>query len=117
MFGRILAAGYRIVYEPRAVSWHRHRRSWHELQETLHGYGVGVYAVWTRRLVLDRQLGVLRHASRWLRRTQLPRLWLALRRGSDAVPLDLVLAELRGCIAGPLAYSRARRQQRSMGPS
>ena len=57
MFGRILAAGYRIVYEPRAVSWHRHRRTWEELREAIHGYGVGVYAMWTRRLMVDRELG------------------------------------------------------------
>jgi GT2 family glycosyltransferase len=113
MFGRILAAGYRIVYEPRAVSWHRHRRTWDELRATLKGYGTGVYAVWTRRLLYERQPGVLRHAFRWFHRTQLPRLWRALRHGSDSVPLDLVLAELRGCIAGPGAYRKARRRLES----
>jgi GT2 family glycosyltransferase len=113
MFGRILAAGYRIVYEPRAVSWHRHRRTWADLRGTLNGYGTGVYAVWTRRLLYERQPGVLRHAFRWLFRSQLPRLWRSLRHESDSVPLDLVLAELRGCVAGPRAYCKARRQLRS----
>ena len=112
MFGRILAAGYRIVYEPRAVSWHRHRRTWEELREAIHGYGVGVYAMWTRRLIVDRELGVLRHASRWLRLVQIPRLWRSLRRGTDSVPSDLLLAELRGCVAGPQAYAAARRRIR-----
>ena len=32
---RLLAAGYRLVYEPGAVSWHRHRRTWAELRETM----------------------------------------------------------------------------------
>ena len=113
MFGRILAAGYRIVYEPQAVSWHRHRRTWTELRATLHGYGVGVYAVWTRRLLYEHELGVLRHAFRWLRYAQMPRLWHALRRGPESAPLDLVLAELRGCVAGPAAYWKARRQARA----
>jgi len=113
MFGRILAAGYRIVYEPRAVSWHRHRRTWAELRSTLHGYGVGVYAVWTRRLLYERELGVLRHASRWLYYAQMPRLWHALRHDPESVPLDLVLAELRGCVAGPAAYWSARRRVRA----
>jgi GT2 family glycosyltransferase len=112
MFGRILAAGLRIVYEPRAVSWHRHRRTWEELREAIHGYGVGVYAMWTRRLIVDRELGVLRHAARWLRLVQIPRLWRSLRRGPDSVPLDLLLAELRGCCAGPTAYAAARRRLR-----
>jgi GT2 family glycosyltransferase len=113
MFGRILAAGYRIVYEPRAVSWHRHRRTWDELRAAIHGYGVGVYAMWTRRLVVDHEFGVLRHASRWLRREQLPRFWRSAWRRSESVPLDLLIAELRGCLAGPFAYAAARRRVRT----
>jgi cellulose synthase/poly-beta-1,6-N-acetylglucosamine synthase-like glycosyltransferase len=113
MFGRILAAGYRIVYEPRAVSWHRHRRTWPELREAIHGYGVGVYAMWTRRLVVDHELGVLRHAYRWMRRVQLPLLWRSLSGAPDSPPLELLRAELRGCLAGPAAYFSARRRVRA----
>src|SRR5919112_1017896 len=110
MFGRILAAGYRIVYEPRAVNWHRHRRTWEELRATLHGYGVGVYAVWTRRLLYDHEIGVFRHAFTWLFYYQLPRLWHALRGAPGSAPVDLLVAEARGCLAGPRAYRTARRQ-------
>ena len=110
MFGRILASGFRIVYEPRAVSWHRHRRTWEELREAIHGYGVGIYAMWTRRLIVDHELGVLRHAARWLRLVQIPRLWRSLWRRPDSIPIDLLLAELRGCLAGPHAYAAARRR-------
>lgn len=113
MFGRILAGGYRIVYDPRAVSWHRHRRTWEALREALYGYGVGVYAMWTRRLLLEREFGTVRHAARWLRFTQLPRLWQTLRGAPGRVPLDLLFAELRGCLAGPLAYFVARRRARA----
>ena len=113
MFGRILAAGHRIVYEPAAVSWHRHRRSWPELRETLYGYGVGVYALWTRRLLIDREPGVLRHAVKWLRAAQAPALWRAMRRVPGSVPLELQLAQLRGCLRGPGAYLAARRRLRA----
>jgi GT2 family glycosyltransferase len=116
MFGRILAAGYRIVYEPRAVSWHRHRRSWQELRDAIHGYGVGVYAMWTRRLVVDHEIGVLRHAYRWMRRVQMPLLWRSLTGAPGSPPLDLLRAELLGCVAGPAAYFSARRRARS-GPT
>ncbi|MFS8119415.1 MAG: glycosyltransferase, partial [Microcoleus sp.] len=34
LFARILRSGYRIVYEPRALSWHRHRRTWEEVRKT-----------------------------------------------------------------------------------
>jgi GT2 family glycosyltransferase len=115
IFGRILAAGYRIVYEPRAVSWHRHRRTWEELREALQGYGTGVYAIWTRRLLYEHEPATLRHAARWLYHAQLPRLWSALRGTADSVPLDLLTAELRGCLAGPAAYRKARRQARAAG--
>jgi GT2 family glycosyltransferase len=114
MFGRILAAGHRIVYEPRAVSWHRHRRTWEELREAIHGYGVGVYAMWTRKLLVDREPGVLVHAFRWFRYGQIPHLWRTIRRRRDAVPMDLLLAELRGCLAGPVAYVAARRRLREL---
>ena len=113
MFARILAAGYRIVYDPAAVSWHRHRRTWEELRDTLYGYGVGVYAFWTRKLFVERELSVLRHAFQWLRYGQVPNLWRAVRGRPHAVPRDLLLAELRGCFAGPLAYVRARRRLRT----
>jgi GT2 family glycosyltransferase len=115
MFGRILAAGFRIVYEPTAVSWHRHRRTWSELRDALYGYGVGVYAMWTRRLLFDREPAVLRHAIGWLRYGQIPGLWRALRRRPGSMPMDLLLAELYGCIAGPPAYFRARRHIRATG--
>jgi GT2 family glycosyltransferase len=110
MFARVLAAGYRIVYEPRAVSWHRHRRTWDELRQALYGYGVGVYAMWTRKLLFEREPAVLKHAVRWLRYGQLPRLWRTLRRRRGAMPLDLLVAEFRGCVEGPFAYFRARRR-------
>jgi GT2 family glycosyltransferase len=113
MFARILAGGYRIVYEPAAVSWHRHRRTWPELRETLYGYGVGVYAMWTRKLLFEKEPAVFRHALRWLRYGQLPHLARALVHRADAVPLDLLIAQGRGCLAGPVAYFRARRRERT----
>jgi hypothetical protein len=112
MFGRILAAGYRIVYEPAAVSWHRHRRTWTELRDTLHGYGVGVFAMWTRRVLRERDLGVVRHAAGWMRRHHLPALWRGVRRRPDAVPLELIRAEIMGCLAGPPAYARSVLERR-----
>lgn len=106
MFTRILAAGYCIVYEPNALSWHRHRREWHELRQTVYGYGVGVYAHLTRQ-ALRRESAVLGVSLGWFR-SQLRDLLRALLRRRHHVPLDLVLAELAGCAVGPLAYARSR---------
>lgn len=108
MFARILTAGHRIVYDPAAVSWHRHRRSREELLDTLHGYGVGVYAMWTGMLLERRELGVLKLAWLWFRHGQWPHVWRTWRRsaGEDGA---LVRAELRGCLRGPRAWLAARR--------
>jgi GT2 family glycosyltransferase len=111
MFARILAGGYRLVYEPAAVSRHRHRRAWQELQHTLHGYGVGVYAAWTGQIIERGQWSVLRQAALWAWRIQLPVLVRSLLRTRGAAPLDLVLAELRGCARGPFAWFVSRRQR------
>ncbi|HBY94681.1 MAG TPA: glycoside hydrolase family 2, partial [Chloroflexi bacterium] len=115
IFSRILAAGYRIVYDPAALSWHHHRRTWQELLQTIYGYGVGVYALWTRRLLLEGNLGVLILAWGWFGHYQLPALIRSILRRPGSPPLDMLLAELQGCAMGPWAYfsSRRRRYQRS----
>jgi hypothetical protein len=110
MFSSILDAGHRIVYEPAALSWHRHRRTWEELRQALYGYGVGVYAFWTRHLLFERELKVPKLAWGWFRHTQLPALVRSLLRRPGSTPLDLLLAELRGCATGPWAYLSSRRQ-------
>lgn len=110
LFARILRAGYRIVYEPRALSWHRHRRTWEELQKTLHGYGIGVYAYWTRMFVMNREFSVPLLAWGWLRYKQIPELIASLRKQPESVPSDLLLAQLRGCVKGPMAYFASRKQ-------
>ncbi len=112
MFSRILALGYRIVYDPAALSWHRHRRTWEELRQALYGYGAGVYAFWTRRLLFERDLAVLKAAWNWFFKHQLQAIVHSLFRRPSRMPLDLLLAELRGCAWGPWAYLISRRRQR-----
>jgi len=113
MFIRILAAGYRVVYDPRAVSWHRHRRTYDEVREVVRGYGTGVCASWTGRLVEHGDLGVLRLAWRWFKHDHLPMLLAPPRvlagTGRDA----LRRAELRGCLVGPRAWFASRRECRT----
>ncbi|MEG4963550.1 MULTISPECIES: glycosyltransferase [unclassified Microcoleus] len=109
LFARILRAGYCIVYEPRALSWHRHRRTWEELQKTLQGYGIGVYAFWTRMFVINREFSVLRLAWGWLHSKQIPELFASLRKQPESIPSDLLLAQLRGCVSGPMAYFASRK--------
>ncbi len=115
MFSRILSAGYRIVYDPTALCWHKHRRSWEELRKTVYGYGVGVYAAWTRSIIAYKEFGVLKLAWWWFWREQFPALrrsFRQLKREKNSIELKLILSELSGCIVGPWAYLLSRWQKR-----
>lgn len=111
MFTRILTSGYEVVYDPGAIVRHRHRQNWKDLADTLHGYGVGTYAAWTRALLHDGETGVLPVAWGWFRHDQLRRILRAMLGRVGAPPLSLAWAEVRGCLAGPWAYLRSRRRR------
>jgi GT2 family glycosyltransferase len=108
-FYRTLASGYRIVYEPAALVWHRHRRDWDALRRTIFGYGVGVFAWWTRTLLVERELTLLKLGPKWFWQHHVLNLVRSLLRQSDQLPLDLAIAEFRGALVGPLNYLRSRR--------
>lgn len=109
-FTRILINGFEIVYEPCALSWHRHRRTWKETKQAIEGYGVGVYAYWTRCLLVERELGILKFPVNWLVHVQIPNLLKAVFRRPSAQPLSLIVAEFNGCLKGPWAYITSRRR-------
>lgn len=108
MFSRIFTAGYRIVYEPSAVVRHLHRRTEAELRATLHGYGVGVLAALTRAALVDREWSAPKIAAGWML-WQLRQLVRGLRGRPGAMPPELLVPQLRGCLIGPWRYLRARR--------
>jgi glycosyltransferase involved in cell wall biosynthesis len=108
-FARVLLAGYYIIYDPEAVSWHRHRRTWKEAVKAIHGYGVGVYAFWTRLFFAEKQYSIISFPKNWLLHTQLPNLYKSIF-GIKKYPLSFLLAEFRGCLKGPFAYFKSRKQ-------
>ncbi len=110
-FTRILAEGYCIVYEPAALSWHRHRRDWTALCSTIEGYGTGVWAYLTRQL-LEGEMRAPYVALAWLQ-WQLRGIVRAMLGRPSPLPFELAVAELRGCFAGPRAYLAARRAARA----
>lgn len=109
MYTRMLSRGFRIVYEPEAINWHRHRATDEELRKAIYGYGVGVYSALTRALLVSGEIGALRIALLWFKHVQARRLVRVLT--GKASKLDrLVLIELKGCLHGPLAYVRSLRR-------
>jgi GT2 family glycosyltransferase len=111
-FYRALSRGHRIVYEPAALVWHRHRREWDSLRRTIHAYGSGVYAWWTRALFVEKELSLLKLAPQYFWQQHIKNLIRALLGRPGHMPLDLAWAEFRGVLAGPGGYRKARRQLR-----
>lgn len=109
MFRRIITAGYRIVYDPEAVNWHRHRRSMAELERQIYGYEVAAFAILTKALFYERNLSAVGPLLRWLRE-RMPALAKSLVRRSNDLPFNVSLAQVRGAIAGPGRYRAARRK-------
>jgi len=111
-FYRVLARGYRIVYEPAALVWHRHRRDWPALRSTFHTYGVGLFAWWFKVLIFEKDLSVLRPGLNWFWTHHVRNLVRAFtrRRRHNSLPLDLAAAEFFGALAGPISYLQARQQ-------
>jgi glycosyltransferase involved in cell wall biosynthesis len=112
IFVRFIRAGHSISYEPAALVWHEHRAGRDDLRCQMYAYGKALSAYLfkyasSRRTALDilrrlpygvRHLGVLGVRSR--------------RVGSQTgLAYEPVIAEMRGLMAGPFAYARARRAQ------
>jgi len=116
LFYRILRAGFTIVYEPAAYVWHMHRRELSALRRQLFAYSKGhvAYHLVTllrdgdRRALAELLVALPRYRARQLAATLL---------GRRDYPLSLVLIELAGHLAGPLALWRSRRRVRREGRS
>jgi GT2 family glycosyltransferase/O-antigen/teichoic acid export membrane protein len=108
-FLRVLLAGHALRYEPAALVWHKHRRQLPELQRQLNSYGSGLAAIGTKHVLpgTGKPLSLL---------ARIPAaLWFLLssssyrnRNRQDGYPPALVWAELRGVLAGPWRYAKAR---------
>lgn len=106
LFRRILSAGYRIVYDPEALNWHCHRRSWKALRRQLGGYEAAHFAVLAISLFRDRELTSLVHARDWLRH-ELRGVTRAVVRRPGSSPVSVSLARFLGGVAGPFALLRS----------
>jgi glycosyltransferase involved in cell wall biosynthesis len=114
-FYRIAAAGYRIVFDPARVVWHRHRSELASLRRTLFGYTTGEFAYTTRCLLAHRELGTL-DIWRWWPRHLAGDLRRWLHDDERALPLDLILVEAAGLPVGPWKLWRSRRIRRGTPP-
>ena len=116
VLARLLAAGHRVVYDPRAFVFHQHRADWSALDKAIVGYGVGAGAAFAKLLVQDREWEAPRAA--WWSLGQYLRTQRQRMRGhADAVETRIAWRYLRGALQGPLAWRRALRTQRAIDPA
>lgn len=112
---RTLRRGYRIVYEPRAVVRHCHRRTWEALEVAVESYSTAVYAWWTHALIVEHDYSVPYAAMTWFWNNEIRCLLRSLLRRPKALPLELSLRQIRGALRGPYAYMKSRRLMRKLG--
>lgn len=113
MFLRVLLTGGRIAYAPAALVWHRHRSDSEALADQLYSYGHGLGAYLAKHLRDPRlQAALLLHGI--LKIGTVVRRMLLASRASRSGPASIRLAaiEVRGFVAGALAYWFHGRQSR-----
>lgn len=114
-FSQALAHGHRIIYEPAALSWHRHRATEAALISVSYSYGVGYCARALHQLLVWREGAVWGHVARMVLEFGLGLLLRGLiwQRGTLLAPM--MRAWLRGFARGPAAYFASRRHLREHG--
>jgi O-antigen biosynthesis protein len=116
LFYRLLKAGHRIVYEPSAYVWHRHRRDLAALRRQLWDYSAGHVAYHLTTVRQDRDLRGLWRIGVELPRGYLGRLRSSLR-GRSSYPASLILYEAGASLTGPWSWLVSRRRVRRLGRS
>ena len=108
-FLQIILAGHRLVYEPRSLVRHHHRRDYADLRRTVQGYGVGLSAVITKALMNPAtRADILKRAPRGVVYFLDPSSSKNEKK-TPAFPRQLTLMELSGALMGPWYYLRSRR--------
>jgi glycosyltransferase involved in cell wall biosynthesis len=116
IWSRLALAGHVLVYEPRLLVFHRHRRDHASLRRQYWSWGEGFMAYLTKTARAQRT--ERRKAARlavWWARYETRTLAAALRPGAE-VSADLALAELAGGVVGAAGgYGRSRRRMARAG--
>jgi glycosyltransferase involved in cell wall biosynthesis len=111
MFYRVIGEGYTLVYEPRAIVRHCHRRDYAQLRYQITNNGIGLISYFVRACIdhpQDRR-AFFRLWLWWLHRWHLARLLRSFIQPLD-IPRDLIWAEFGGFFRGLGRYFKARKE-------
>jgi GT2 family glycosyltransferase len=111
-FYLLLSHGCRMIYNPDAVCWHRHRREMAELKRTLFGYGVGFFVHLLRCLIQHGEIEAF-YAGYSIYHYWLDRLWRSRHGDPFEPPAELTIQFLKGSLSAPKAYIISRRRERA----
>lgn len=108
-FFDVIAAGYAIAYEPGAIIYHQHHRTFEALQRQTFGYGAGLSAYLTKTIVEqpDRVFDMLARAPRAVHHALSPSSAKNDRLPGNTPP-TLVRRERLGMLVGPVLYFLSR---------
>ena len=111
IFYRVIRAGYPLVYEPRYLVFHQHRRDVEALRRQYRSWGLGFMAFVVKSYQTDPpQRSKLRRLVLWWFKYQLRQLLKSLA-GRHMLPPGMIIAELKGGIAGLLGgYYRSSKR-------
>ena len=109
-FFGVLAKGHRLVYQPTAMVWHRHRRDLESLSNQAYGYGVGLGAYAASAIIahpatLGQALYRVPTALSYVFRSNSPR---NAHLAESDWPRELARLERKGLAYGPIAYGISR---------
>ncbi|BBO79847.1 hypothetical protein DSCO28_04130 [Desulfosarcina ovata subsp. sediminis] len=110
MFFRVIKEGYTLVYEPRAIVRHRHRRKYEQLKTQLINNGIGLFSYLIRSAIHypEDRFPIIRFGLWWFNYWNIRRLLLSFLVPSR-FPRELIWAELKGSLIGIGRYFKARR--------
>lgn len=116
LFYRLLKANQTMVYHADAYLWHRHRRDMAALKKQLYNYSKGFISYHLTTLLKDGDYRSLGTMLVFLPLYHFKRL-LTWPWGDRTYPLWLILAEIRGNLAGPWSLWRSRQRVADWGLS
>lgn len=116
MFASVFLAGWSIAYEPQAVVYHSHRRTYAELVDQVSGSGIGLTAMFTSLVMEDPRHLASILAKLPLAMSRIIKLRFGKRESlgtafAKSYPSSLRWYEMSGMVKGPLAYLRSRRSE------